>query len=92
MGIEQDLQDSATFPCLQLILRQGIIETVINDDSVLHGTKRPSARRIEGHKARDRLASPGDDDVLAGLYLRQQPRQTGLGLMNIHNRQDYVPV
>ncbi len=43
------------------------METVVNDDCVLHGTKLPSARRIAGNKTSNRLASPGNDDFLASL-------------------------
>ena len=62
----------AAFPCLQLFLRQGIMETVVNDYAVLHGTKLPPAHGIVGDEASDRLASPGNDDFLASLHVRQQ--------------------
>ena len=67
------------------------METLVNNDSVPHGTKLPLARKIEGNEASDRLASPGNDDLLARLDLCQQSRQTVPGLMNIHDWQDRAP-
>ena len=55
------------------------METLVNNDSVPHGAKRPLARRIEGNEA---------GDLLARLDLCQQSQQAVPGLMNIHDWRD----
>ncbi len=65
---------------LELVVAQGCVEVVGYDEAsaVESELPRPPGR----HEAGDLPAAGGDDDLLAGTHLLQEPRQVGLGLVD----------
>jgi hypothetical protein len=85
MGVEQQLYCSISFPGSQFFLRQRIKEAVVEFDPALHGAGLPFASTMERHEPSNGFAVAGDDDLLTIFDLREQTRQMGLRLMDVHH-------
>lgn len=71
--------------------REGVKNTVGNDEFAFQDTRLPLASRLVADQPCDRLAPPGDDHFLARLDLCQQAGKLRLGLMDIGHGHGFGP-
>ena len=75
----------STLPELQLVFRQRVGEGVCQRGLALEDIRLSPPHGLACNQARDRCAPAGNDDILAGLHLRQQSGQLRLGFVDVHD-------